>query len=156
MRSVKKADQWSGFALLLLAVAMIWAALGLPLGDLHKPGPGFFPFWLGVIMGAMSIGLIVQTTLAKRSALTIRDILEEDVRWRKVLLVLAALILYAFLMDTIGFLIVTFLLMVALLRFIEPQPWKAVFGWALAGSVGSYLIFEVWMKLRLPKGFLGI
>ena len=58
-------------------------------------------------------------------------------------------------MDFIGFLIVTFLLMAVLLRFIEPQPWKAVIGWALVGSVGSYLIFEVWMKLRLPKGFLG-
>jgi hypothetical protein len=153
---MKKADQWSGLALLLLAAGMIWAALGLPFGDLHKPGPGFFPFWLGVIMGAMAIGLFVQTTLAKQSVRTIRNILEEDVRWSKVVLVLVALILYAFLMDTIGFLIVTFLLLVVLLRFIEPQSWKVVIGWALAGSVGSYLIFEVWMKLRLPKGFWGI
>lgn len=153
---MKKADQWSGLVLLLLAAGMIWLALGLPFGEIRKPGPGFFPFWLGVIMGAMSIGLIVQTTLANRTVRTIRNILEEDARWSKVLLVLVALILYAFLMDTIGFLIVTFLLMVVLLRFIEPQSWKVVIGWALAGSVGSYLIFEVWMKLRLPKGFWGI
>jgi putative tricarboxylic transport membrane protein len=153
---MKKADQWSGIVLSILAAGMIWAALGLPFGDIHKPGPGFFPFWLGVIMGAMSIGLFVQTTLTKRSVRTIGNILEQDVRWSKVLLVLAALIFYAFLMDDIGFLIVTFLLMVVLLRFIEPQPWKGVIGWALAGSAGSYLIFEVWMKLRLPKGLLGI
>jgi hypothetical protein len=42
------------------------------------------------------------------------------------------------------------------LRSIEPQTWKAVIGWALVGSLGSYLVFEVWMKLRLPKGFLGV
>ncbi len=59
-------------------------------------------------------------------------------------------------MDTIGYLLITFLLMAFLLRAIEPQPWKTVIGWALAGSLGSYLIFEVWMKLRLPRGFLGI
>lgn len=153
---MKKADQWSGLALLLLSAGMIWAALGLPFGNLHNPGPGFFPFWLGLIMGAMSIGLIVQTTLAKRNVRTIRNILEEDVRWSKVLLVLVALILYGFLMDTIGFLIMTFLLMVVLLRFIETQSWKVVIGWALVGSVGAYLIFEVWMKLRLPKGFWGM
>lgn len=46
--------------------------------------------------------------------------------------------------------------MAFLLRYIEPHPWKSVIGWTLIGSLGSYLIFEVWMKLRLPKGFLGI
>ena len=153
---MKKADQWSGLALSILAVGMIWAALGLPYGNIHNPGPGFFPLWLGVILGGMSIALFVQTTRGKESERTLQEILEEDVRWEKVLLVLAALILYGFLMDTIGFLIVTVLLMIVLLRFIEPQPWKVVIGWALGGSVGSYLIFEVWMKLRLPKGFLGI
>jgi putative tricarboxylic transport membrane protein len=153
---MKKADQWSGLALSILAAGMIWAALGLPYGNIHNPGPGFFPLWLGLILGGMSIALFVQTTREKESERTLRDILEEDVRWGKVLLVLAVLILYGFLMDYLGFLVVTFLMMVVLLRFIEPQSWKAVIGWALSGSVGSYLIFEVWMKLRLPKGFLGI
>jgi len=153
---MKKADQWSGLALSILAAGMILAALRLPYGNLRNPGPGFFPLWLGVILGGMSIAFFVQTTRGKESERTLKEILEEDVRWGKVLLVLGALILYGFLMDTIGFLIVTFLLMIVLLRFIEPQPWKVVIGWALAGSVGSYLIFEVWMKLRLPKGFLGI
>ena len=153
---MKKADQWSGIALSILSAGMISAALRLPYGNLHNPGPGFFPLWLGVILGGMSIAFFVQTTRGKESERTLKEILEEDVRWGKVLLVLGALIIYGFLMDTIGFLIVTFLLMIVLLRFIEPQPWKVVIGWALAGSVGSYLIFEVWMKLRLPKGFLGI
>jgi len=153
---MKKADQWSGIALSILSAGMISAALRLPYGNLHNPGPGFFPLWLGVILGGMSIALFVQTTRGKESERTLKEILEEDVRWGKVLLVLGALIIYGFLMDTIGFLIVTFLLMIVLLRFIEPQPWKVVIGWALGGSVGSYLIFEVWMKLRLPKGFLGI
>ena len=102
----------------------------------------------------MSIGLIVKTTRQKRGARTLRDIVSERIRWWKVLLVIVALVLYGSLMNTIGFLLVTFLLMVFLLRSIDPQPWRAVFGWAFLGSVGSYLIFEVWMKLRLPKGFL--
>lgn len=153
---MKKADQWSGLVLSILAAVIIWAALRLPYGNIHNPGPGFFPLWLGVILGGMSIALFVQTARGKESERTLRDILEEDVRWGKVLLVLAVLILYGFLMDYLGFLVVTFLMMVVLLRFIEPQPWKVVLGWALGGSAGSYLIFEVWMKLRLPKGWLGI
>jgi putative tricarboxylic transport membrane protein len=152
---MKKADQWSGLLLSILAAGMNWAAACLPYGNNHNPGPGFFPLWLGVILGGMSIGLFVQTTWRKENERTLRNILEEDVRWGKVLLVIVGLILYGVLMDYLGFVIVTFLLMALLLRFIEPQPWKVVIGWALVGSAGSYLIFEVWMKLRLPKGFMG-
>ena len=91
----------------------------------------------------------------RRGGEVLRDIVAEKVRWGKVLFVLIALVLYGCLMNFLGFLIVTFLLMAFLLRFIEPHPWKSVIGWTLVGSVGSYLVFEVWMKLRLPKGFLG-
>ena len=156
MQRMKKADQWSGLALTILSAGMIVAALGLPYGNVHNPGPGFFPLWLGVILGGMSIALFVQTTRGKESERTLKEIMEEDVRWGKVLLVLGTLMMYGLLMNTIGFLIVTLLFMIVLLRFIEPQPWKVVIGWALAGSMGSYLVFDVWMRLRLPKGFWGI
>jgi putative tricarboxylic transport membrane protein len=153
---MKKADQWSGLVLLILAVSMCWGSTRLPYGNIHNPGAGFFPLWLGVILGAMSISLFIQTTWQKEKVRILKDILAEEIRWRKVLMVVIGLVLYGFLMDYIGFLTVTFLLMAFLLRSIEPQPWKAVIGWALVGSIGSYLVFDVWMKLRLPKGFLGI
>jgi putative tricarboxylic transport membrane protein len=153
---MKKADQWSGIFLFIIAAFICWGAKLLPYGNIYNPGPGFFPLWLGIILAGMSIGLTLQTTRQKEGARILRDILTEKIRWGKVLLVILSLILYGGLMDAIGFLLVTFLLMAFLLRAIEPQPWRAVIGWALVGSVGSYLIFEVWMKLRLPKGFLGI
>jgi len=153
---MKKADQWSGLALLILAGFICWGSIFLPYGNIHNPGPGFFPLWLGIILGAMAVGLVLRTTWQKEGAKALRDILAEEVRWGKVLFVLMALVLYGSLMNSLGYLIVTFLLMAFLLRFIEPRPWKAVIGWALIGSVGSYLVFELWMKLRLPQGFLGI
>jgi len=153
---MKKADQWSGLFLLILAGFICWGALSLSYGRVHNPGPGFYPFWLGVILGAMALGLFLKTTCQKERAKALRAILSEKVRWEKALFVVVALLLYGYLMNLLGYLIVTFLLMAFLLRFIEPRPWKAVIGWTLTGSLGSYLIFEVWMKLRLPKGFLGI
>jgi drug/metabolite transporter (DMT)-like permease len=156
MAFIKKADQWSGLVLLVISGLICWGALSLSYGHIHNPGPGFYPLWLGIILGAMAMGLILKTTWQREGAKVLRDILAEKVRWEKVLFVLMALILYGFLMNFLGYLIVTFLLMAFLLRFIEPHPWKSVIGWTLIGSVGSYLVFEVWMKLRLPKGFLGI
>ena len=153
---MKKADQWSGLALFILAGIICVGSILLPYGNIHNPGPGFFPLWLGIILGAMAIALFLKTTWQKEgTAKALRDIVAEKVRWEKVFFVLAALILYGCLMNFLGYLIVTFLLMAFLLRFVEPHPWKPAIGWTLVGSVGSYLVFEVWMKLRLPKGFLG-
>jgi putative tricarboxylic transport membrane protein len=153
---MNKADQWSGLVLSILAAFICWGAIHLPYGSIRNPGPGFYPLWLGIILGGMSIGLIINTTRQKEGARVLRDIVSEKIRWWKVLLTVVALVFYGCVMNYIGFLLVTFLFMAFLLRSIDPQLWKAVFGWAFVGSGGSYLIFDIWMKLRLPKGFLGI
>ena len=153
---MKMADQWSGVFLLIVAAVMCWASALLPYGSIRNPGPGFYPLWLGIILGGMAMGLILQTTWQKEGARVLRDILMEKIRWGKIVLVLISLILYAFLLDTVGFLIMTFLLLAFLLRAIETQSWKIVIGWAFLGASASYLVFEVWMRLRLPKGILGI
>ena len=153
---MKKTDQWSGLFLLIISALICWGAIRMPYGGVHNPGAGFFPLWIGIILGLMAVGLILTSAREKEGAKMIRDLLAEKIRWGKVLYVLVALVVYGYLMEHIGFLIVTFLFMAFLLLFIDPQPWKSVIGWAVAGSVGSYLIFEVWLKLRLPKGFLGV
>ncbi len=153
---MKKVDQWSGIVLLIIAVLICWGAGTLPYGNIHNPGPGFFPLWLGIILGVLSIGLIVKTTTQKENVGYVKEFLSEKIRWVKVFFVIIALILYGILIDYLGFLIITFLFMAFLLRFVGLQSWKTVIGWALIGSIGCYLIFEVLIKLRLPKGFLGV
>ena len=153
---MKKTDQWSGGGLLILAGFICWGSASLTYGNIHNPGAGFFPRWLGIILGAMAIGLILKAAWQRQGAKGPGEIPPGRVRWEKVLFVLLALVLYGALLNTLGFLIVTVLLLAFLLRFIELQPWKTVIGWTLLASLGSYLIFELWMKLRLPKGFLGI
>ena len=142
--------------MLIFSGLICWGAMFLPYGNIHDPGPGFYPLWLGIILGTMSIALMLQAFRQKAGGRTLRDILAEKVRWEKVLWVLIALVLYGFLIDYLGFLVVTLLLMGFLLRVIQPQPWRTVFLGALTGSFGSYVVFEIWMKLRLPKGFWGM
>ena len=153
---MKKADQWSGLVLLIISGLICGGALSLPYGAARNPGPGFYPFWLGILLAFLSVGMMLKAARQKEGARILRDILGEKVRWEKVLGVLLALILYAALIDFLGFLLATVLLMAFLLRFSGEQPWKAVFQWTLLASLGSYLVFEVWMKLRLPKGFWGM
>ncbi len=153
---MRRTDQWSGLAVLIAGLLIWWGASAMPYGTIHEPGPGFFPFWLGILLTGMSLWLIIRESRGKASSAMIRDLLSEKIRWGKVLAALAALVAYGVLMEHVGFIIVTFLFLAFLLWFVDPQPWKKVIGWALCGSVGCYLIFEVWLKLRLPAGLLRI
>jgi len=151
-----KTDQFNGILFLIMAILICLGSIRFPYGNVHNPGPGFLPFWLGVVLGLLSIILLIRTTLQRKETMLFRQVFTEKIRWGKVLITLIALILYGVLMEDVGFLLLTFLFLACLIRFVDPQSWKRVIGWALVGSVGSYLIFEVWMKLRLPKGFLGV
>jgi len=153
---MKKADQWSGMVFLITSVLICLGAAKLPYGDIHNPGPGFFPVCIGLLLGALSIALIIKTTRQREKTRMIRELLSERIRWGKVLLVLLALILYAVSIQYAGFLVITFLFIAFLLRFVDPQPWRKVILWGLIGSGGCYLLFDVWMRLRLPKGFFGV
>jgi len=153
---MRKADQWSGLAILIISIFICWGALKLPYGNLHEPGPGFFPLWIGIILGSMSIGLIFRVTRQKEGARLVKEFLAERMRWGKVLSVIIALSIYSVALEYVGYLFLTFLLMFFFLRFVDPQRWRTVIVWALVGALGSYFIFEMWLKLRLPKGFLGV
>jgi hypothetical protein len=153
---MKKADQWSGVVFLIGAVLICLGSARLPYGGIHNPGPGFFPVWIGILLGSMSLALLVKTSRQREQARTIKELLSERVRWRKVLCVLLALILYTVLIQYAGFLVVTFFFIAFLLRFVDPQPWRKVIVWGLIGSGGCYLLFDVWMRLRLPKGIFGV
>lgn len=149
---MKKADQWSGLFLFLLSSLIFWGSLDLPYGTIRDPGPGFLPRWLGVILGAMSLALILKSTLQREEARMIRDLVSAKVRWKSIFPALAILFLFALLLDSLGFPVMVLLFLACLFRFIDPQPWKTVIRWALAGTVGFYLVFEYWLSLRLPKG----
>jgi hypothetical protein len=138
---MKKADQWSGIFLLIISASIVWGSLSSPYGSINKPGPGFFPFWIGVLLGGMSLGLLIKSTISVKGGNFLREIFGGKIRWGKVIFVLACLLFYALSLDYLGYLFVTFLLMLILLRFVDPQPWRIVLLWALVGSIVSYLIF---------------
>jgi putative effector of murein hydrolase len=68
---------------------------------------------------------------------------------------LLSLFLYAILMETLGFILVTLLLFIFLLGIIEKKKWWFTVFVSVVVTVIAYLIFEIWLKSQLPKGLLG-
>ncbi len=142
-------DRVSG--LFWLAVALFAAAQGLALGlgTLHRPGPGFFPFWGGVALGLLSILLVVRSPArdAPGGARLGPDTAKPVVAG-------VAILGYLLLLEVLGFVPVTFLFLLLLFR-LERRSWPFSAAAAVAGAIGSYVLFQIWLKSQLPTGPLG-
>jgi hypothetical protein len=135
-----------------LAVAIFAAAQGLSLklGSLQRPGPGFFPFWGGVILGLLSIVLVVRALTGPEAGERVRVRLESA----KPVVALGAVLSYLLMLETVGFVTVTFLLLLLLFR-LEGRAWAFSAASAVAGALASYALFELWLRTQLPAGPLG-
>ena len=142
-------DRVSG--LFWLAVAIFAAAHGvsLRLGSLHNPGPGFFPFWGGVALGLLSIALLVRSRARQVERGPFR-LFESS----KPIVAAGALLGYLVLLETLGFVTVTFLFLLLLLR-LERRNWAFSVVSAAAGASASYALFQIWLKTQLPPGPFG-
>jgi putative tricarboxylic transport membrane protein len=144
----------------IVSIAIFWVALGilvcygatrLGLGSVTEPAAGFIFFWSGLILVILSFMVLAE---GLRSS---EEIVQEtgDMNWVKIALVLLSLVLYAFFLERLGFVLMTFVLLSFLMGWIERINWARSLGVASAAALGSFAIFELWLKIRLPKGIFG-
>jgi hypothetical protein len=154
MEAMKKYDQFSSLVWLGFAVFIIIESLRLPLGSWRDPGAGFLPLGAGIGLVILSLMAFFQARLRKGDEAR-KGWYSKEMR-KRLILILAVLFGYALFLDSLGFLINTFLLLVILFRFVEPQRWLVAIGGGALASAACYLVFEIWLKTQLPKGLLGI
>jgi len=150
---VSKADQISGVFWLFFSVFISIESYRLGLGNLHQPGAGFIFFWTAVAMGVLSIAVFVRAWAGKKTGEPEGPIFGKE-NVLKIILVLLSLFLYAYFMETLGFIPITLLLFVFLLGMIEKKRWGLTIFVSVAVTGISYLVFEIWLKSQLPKGLL--
>ena len=143
-----------------VSVALFWITLGLlvcygatrlGVGTVTEPGSGFIFFWSGLILAVLSLMSLAESFGNDEQANPGIGALN----WQKIVLVLLALVLYGFLLERLGFVLTTFLLLSFLLGWIEDAHWGKSLGVASAAALGSVAIFELWLKIRLPHGIFG-
>jgi putative tricarboxylic transport membrane protein len=136
----------------LFSAAVCLEALGLQVGGFHRPGPGFLPFWAGVVLGGLAIVSLGKTLAAREAG---EGSPWAGINFRKLGLMVAVLFAYVALLDTLGFLLGTFLLLVFLYRVVEPYRWRTVLLASVLTIGVAYGFFVVLLDSRLPRGFLG-
>jgi len=135
--------------LLGLGLAAAREARRLAVGDLGRPGEGFFPFLIAVALALAAAGLV-----ARALAGPVRPAGPAPgpvARPRAVWTLLAAAG-YAFALEPLGFVAATLLLLLFLFRVMQPWRWAAALGASAGIAVASHLLFKVWLGVRLPAG----
>ena len=122
----------------------------------YTPGPGFFPFWLGVVLSLFSLALLIETFRRKggKHLDEPRRLPERRVLYRVGLITLLTAG-FALLLTSLGFVLSAFLFVAGILFFLERVPAVRSVITGLFMSACIYLIFEYWMEIGLPAGLFG-
>jgi putative tricarboxylic transport membrane protein len=73
----------------------------------------------------------------------------------RIAVVAAAVAAYNFLLEPLGYLIVTFVFLLFLLRYLKVS-WFLNFTISFIATIGTYALFVIWLKVVLPMGLLEI
>lgn len=144
---------------------LFWIGIGLlicylsrraHLGTFIEPGPGFMPFVVGLFISVVSLIMLLTQILSRASKQDAFDIglVFRRVPKNRLGLTAAVLVCYALLLGKLGYIIATFLLMWFLLYDWKKKNWVASLLSSLGIVMGSYLLFEVWLRSQLPRGLL--
>ncbi len=136
-------------AALLLAFSAVFSAAALKYytwwGD-SGPGSAFLPFWLGLVMGALALGLLYRTPAESAQWMPSRE------GARRVLVVLGVTVAFVTLMQVIGIVVGIALFLAILMRYFERQPWWLTIVISLSAAGMNWLVFEHWLRVPLPMG----
>lgn len=151
-------------ALLATGVFFVWQSALLPFGTVGLPGPGFFPFVLGIVLSLFALAImgrvIRQRQLCARSAprgwgpAPVNNDEGEAVSLghRDTLVVFAALVGVGFAFERLGAYVALGVFTATLLGLVARTPlWHVVFGASL-GMVAVWAFFKVLLGVQLPAG----
>ena len=133
---------------LAVAGAAVYESSKLPFGSVRSPGPGFLPWWAGLTLGFLALLLLVQALISRAR----EGPGEERGRILKVAGLLVVLGAYALLLEPLGYPLCTFLLVLFMLRVVDPYRWTTALSVAAIAALGSYIVFALWLQVPLPPG----
>ncbi len=151
---MRRTYQVTSLFFIVVAAYLGWQSLRLKFYTSLGPGPGFFPFWLSVILGALSAIMLAQTILVESAPLP-EDFLPSRTGWLRLAAITLALAASVVLMEPLGFRLTMLGFLLFLLVALGRQSLAITVPVALVGSLGVYHVFSAWLRIPLPVGALG-
>jgi putative tricarboxylic transport membrane protein len=141
----------AGLASLAGSLLLLWASRDLPQPVLVPIGPAFYPRILLVTTALLGAALVVTELLRPSRAAP------APARYRLVVLAFAIFTGYVVLLPVLGYRVATLLFVGVLQVALEPprgRRWALVLAVAVGTTLVTYYVFEGYLSVLLPRGWL--
>lgn len=153
MKIKSQRDFWSGLMFVAIGIGFTWGATNYSFGSSARPGPGYFPFGLGIILAVIgALVLFKSLTLETDGGDPIGPI-----AWKPLTVVLGSVAIFGVLLPLIGMILtLPILIVIAALAGDEFHLGEALINAAVL-TVGSWLVFIKGLGLVIPlwPSFIG-
>lgn len=146
MKIKSQKDFWSGLMFVVVGLAFAWGATTYSFGSSARPGPGYFPFGLGILLAILG-------ALVLFGALTVETEDGDPIgRWafRPLLIIMGAVALFGFLLPRLGLLTSLPILIIMASLAGDEFHWKDAIISVVVLTLGSWLIFIKGLNLVIP------
>lgn len=146
MKIKSQRDFWSGLMFLVVGVAFAWGATEYSFGTSARPGPGYFPFGLGILLALLG-------ALVLFKALTLESEGGDPVgafAWRPLVVIILAIVVFGVALPRLG-LIITLPITILLSSLASSEfRLRDVLFSSVVLTAGSWALFILGLKLTIP------
>ena len=146
MKIKSQRDFVSGLMFLVVGIAFAWGATEYSFGTSARPGPGYFPFGLGILLAILGAFVLFKAlTLESEGGDPIGRI-----AWRPLLIIVAAVAVFGFALPRLG-LVCTLPLLITLSALAGSEfHWRDVLISSVVLTLGSWALFIWGLKQTIP------
>ena len=146
MRIKSQRDFWSGLMFVVVGIVFAVGATNYSMGTSARPGAGYFPLLLSVIMAILgAVVLFKSLTIETPGGDPIGHI-----AWKPLLIIVAAIAVFGITIELLGMIVtIPILIFIASLAGDEFR-WREVIANAVVLTIGSWAIFILGLKLTIP------
>ncbi|WP_197435195.1 tripartite tricarboxylate transporter TctB family protein [Nitratireductor arenosus] len=145
MSDFNRNELQAALVLIGLGIGCLIIALGYPMGTVVRMGAGFFPVALSVLLIGLGAVLAWQSRTAEKT--------EVVLRLRPFVMILGGILAWALMVDRIGFLPATAILVVLCAMVERETTWRSALLLTAGLCVFGWLVFIV--GLKIPLSMLG-
>lgn len=146
MKIKNQQDFWAGMMFLLVGVAFAWGSTEHSFGTSARPGPGYFPFGLGIILSVLGlIELFKALTIESEGGGLIGDI-----GWRPLGIIVLSVVIFGWALPHLGMWMALPLLIIICSLAGDEFHWGSAIIEAIAITVFSWLVFIKGLNLVIP------
>lgn len=146
MKIKSQKDFWSGLMFMVVGIGFAWGATNYSFGTSARPGPGYFPFGLGILLAILG-------ALVLFKALTIESPNGDPVghiAWKPLAIVVASVVMFGVLLPRLGMIATLPLLVLVSASASDEFHIKGALINAAVLTVFSWLIFIKGLSLTIP------